>query len=906
MMRSVTPPAASDLTDELLIDVQRLSSMLDATVRGREGDAALGLIDSVRGTALSVRTGGGSGRAALADRLSGLGLAELEQVAHTFTVFFHLINSAEEQHRLRVLRRRDHQGAPPDGSIAAALSELARARVPADEVRALLSRLFIMPVLTAHPTEARRRTILGHLADVSSALDQLDDPRFGDRARYDVGERLREAIVALYCTEDAREMRPTPGDEVRAGVQVFEQSLLEVTPAIYREIEEALAVAYPGESFHVPCFLRYGTWIGGDRDGNPNVTAEVTRAALDLQRRVVLRRYLVDADALGRELSVSARQLVAPSELQESIAADRARLPETAALARRYAGEPWREKLWYVRARLQAALERRDRGYPDARSYLDDLELLDRTLTAPGLEPLRNGRLYDARRRAEVFGFHLATLDLRQHSAVHERAVAELLAAGGVVDYGERDEAARVQLLASLLERADVGAPRERTKLSPDTRELLATLDVVGRARRDSGSSACERYVVSFTQSASDMLEVLFLARAARLAPDELRPVPLLEQLEDLERAGAIARELVSLSPMRAALRGELEVMVGYSDSSKQAGYVASAVALERAQRELAAVADDHGIMLTIFHGRGGAIGRGGGPASRSIRAQPHQALRGRLRVTEQGETVTARYARQEIARRDLEQMVSAVLTASLLGHDKEAPAGRSERERTLKRAADSSRAAYDSLVGDGERLARYALAATPIQEITELPIASRPSSRSAKLTLHDLRAIPWVFSWAQSRHGLPGWFGLGTALEVLIADEGLAVVQKRYREWPFFEALVDNAQIALTRSDIDVAREYARLAEPDLRVIFELIEAEHRRTVAAVLRVTGEQHILAARPTIAATVERRNPYVDVLSHVQIVLLERLRAATGEERERVRRVLFVTINGIAAGLQTAG
>jgi phosphoenolpyruvate carboxylase len=899
-------PASDELADELLTDVQRLSSMLDATVRGREGDPVLELVDSVRRTALAGRSGLlVTGRTALADRLAALELGELETVAHTFTVFFHLINSAEEQHRLRILRRRDHQGAPPDGSIAAGIAELARDQVPADEVRKLLGRLFVMPVLTAHPTEARRRTVLGHLTDVAHALDELDDPRAGARSRRDVGERLREAIVALYCTDDARHVRPTPGDEVKAGAQVFEQSLLEVTPDIYRELEQALAGAYPGEPFTVPTFLRYGTWIGGDRDGNPNVDAEVTRGALDLQRRVALQRHIEDANALGREISVSSRHLKLPPELEASIAADRTRLPEVAALARRYAGEPWREKLWYVRARLQRALDRRDSGYPDARSYLDDLELIDRTLTAPGLEPLRRGRLYDARRRAEVFGFHLATLDLRQHSAVHERAVAELLAAGGVDHYADLPEPERVALLARLLERADVGAPRERTRLLPATRELLDTLDVVGRARRDSGSAACERYVVSFTRSASDLLEVLFLARAARLAPDELRPVPLLEQLEDLERAQSISSELLALAPMRAALRGEMEVMVGYSDSSKQAGYVASAVALERAQRELAAVADEHGVMLTIFHGRGGAIGRGGGPASRSIRAQPPTALRGRLRVTEQGETVTARYARPEIARRDLEQMVSAVVTASLLGHDP-APATLPERDRLLRRAADSARAAYDTLVGDGERLARYALAATPIEEIAELPIASRPSSRSAKLTLSDLRAIPWVFSWAQSRHGVPGWFGLGSALETLIAEEGLPAVRQRYREWPFFEALVDNAQIALTRSDIDVARQYARLADPEVRTIFDLIEAEHGRTMAAVLQVTGAKQILAAWPTIAATVERRNPYVDVLSHAQITLLERLRAAGGEERERVRRVLFITINGIAAGLQTAG
>jgi len=410
---------------------------------------------------------------------------------------------------------------------------------------------------------------------------------------------------------------------------------------------------------------------------------------------------------------------------------------------------------------------------------------------------------------------------------------------------------------------------------------------------------------VSFTRGVSDLLEVAFLARAAGLAPGELRPIPLLEQLEDLERARPIAEALLASAPMRAALGGELEVMVGYSDSSKQAGYVASSVALDRAQRDLARVADAHDVVLTIFHGRGGAIGRGGGPAGRAIRAQPSAALRGRLRVTEQGETVTARYGRAEIARRDLEQMVSAVVLASV-APPPEPPEQDRTRTALLGRAATTARAAYDRLVGDGERLARYALAATPIEEIAELPIASRPAARRAKLTLEDLRAIPWVFSWAQSRHGVPGWYGLGTALDELYASEGLASVQSLYRDWPFFQALVDNAQVALIRSDIDVAGEYARLAEPDARALFELIRSEHARTVDAVLRVTGEKQVLAAWPTITATVERRNAYVDVLSHTQIALLKRLRAAGGEERERLRGLLFVTINGIAAGLQTAG
>jgi len=395
---------------------------------------------------------------------------------------------------------------------------------------------------------------------------------------------------------------------------------------------------------------------------------------------------------------------------------------------------------------------------------------------------------------------------------------------------------------------------------------------------------------------------VLLLARAAGLAPDEIRPVPLLEQLEDLDRAEPIADGMLALPPLRAALAGELEVMVGYSDSGKQAGYVASQVALHRAQEALARVADRQNVVLTVFHGRGGAVGRGGGPASRAIRAQPPGALRGRLRVTEQGETIAARYARSEIAERDLEQMVGAVLLGSL---DRAArPAGLDAR---LARAAAAARAAYDRLVGDRERIVAYAVAATPIEIVSELPIASRPASRRAGLSFDDLRAIPWVFSWNQSRHGLPGWYGLGSALDALVDESGLDAARALYREAPFFRALVDNAQLALARADIEVARRYARLADDGERgPVFRAIVEEHARTVARLLDVTGERALLAAWPTIARTVARRNPYVDVLSHAQIELLRRYRAAEGAGRERIREILFVTVNGIAAGLQTAG
>jgi phosphoenolpyruvate carboxylase len=902
---------AHDIVEELLADLHLLDDLLADTVRARSGDAALELVRGLEQDAVRLRGGQlEGGRERFAARIAELDLDSLELVGRAFTLLFHLFNAAEEQHRIRVLRRRDRQDTPADGSLVAACAEMARAGVEPDEVRSLLGRLFVMPVLTAHPTEARRRTVIDLLARISGALEALDDPRPGARERQRTLDRLREVVLALYVTEEARTNRPSARDEVRAGLEVFETSLLEVTPLIYRELERALAAAWPGQHFDVPPFLRWGTWIGGDRDGNPHVTSDVTRGALERQRQLVLARHIADVEALGRELAVSMGRAGPMPELEQSLAEDRTRLPDVTARARaRQPGELVGQKLWFMLARLQATRVRGEGSYADPVDYLADLDLIDASLRRVRLARLADGRLRDVRRRAQVFGFHLATMDVRQHSAEHERAVAELLRAGGTTDYAALPEAERVALLAQLLERADLGAPRDRAGLSPATREVLATLDVVGRARRDQGTEACERYVISFTAHPSDFLEVLFLVRAARLAPDEIRPVPLFEQLEDLERADATVRVLLSLRPVTAALRGELEAMIGYSDSAKQLGYVASQVALRRAQERLAQVADEHGMVLTVFHGRGGAVGRGGGPAGRAIRAQPHHALRGRLRVTEQGETIAARYGRREIAGRDLEQMVGAVLLGSMperVAPDaRRARVERAQREAMLDRAGQVAHQAYDLVLEDPRRLARYALSATPLREVAEIPIASRPSGRRGGLSFEELRAIPWVFSWNQSRHGLPGWFGLGSSLDALVREHGLDKVRALYADWPVFTALIDNAQIALVRSDIDVAGHYARLADDEARGLYDIIRREHERTVTRVLDATGRKALLEAWPTVFRTVERRNPYVDVLSHVQIELLRRL-VGDSPEADRIRAALFVTINGIAAGLQTAG
>jgi phosphoenolpyruvate carboxylase len=888
-------------SQQLHHDIARLTSALAAAIETLGGSHTYELCQRLGVAAQQLRAGTlAGGRAAFGAQISGLVPDDLEELARAFALQCHLMNIAEERERIRALRAR---GEHPGDGLAAAVDLLIDRGATEVELRTLFDRALVMPVLTAHPTEARRRSALDHLMRIEQLLEQLDAT-----GRSRVAAALEADVLAFHATEDVRVRRPTPIDEVENSLEVFRRSLLEVTPRIYRTIEDRLSARF-GAPWRLPPFLRWGTWVGGDRDGNPHVTAAVTRATFARQRATVLTRYLDDVVVLGRSLSVSAlrttrrdRSIEQPlAELEASLVRDRESLPEVAARARaRTLHEPWREKLWYVQARLRATLEHRDDGYVAATDYRDELAILHRSLCAAGFASVAAQDLRDAIRRVEVFGFHLASLDVRQHSGVHDRVVAELLARGGHSGYLERDEAGRRAWLCEVLA-APLAPERERGALSPDAQDVLATLEVVGRARRELGPAACERYITSFTRDASDLLEVAFLARAAGLAPGELRPVPLLEQLEDLARAGEIARAALTLPALRTELGGELEVMIGYSDSGKQVGYVAASVALRRAQRALVEVAQDAGVVLTLFHGRGGALGRGGGTESDAIRSQPADAVRGRLRVTEQGETVTARYAHPEIAERDLELTLAAVLAATAAEREPDPV----DTETAVQRAADAARARYLELTADEDRLVRYTIAATPIEDVAHLPIGSRPASRRSGIALESLRAIPWVFSWTQSRHGIPGWFGVGTALETLAGELGAQRVRDLVEHSRFLRALVTNCELSLVRSDIDVAGQYATLADPDAQRTYALIAAEHARTLDTLHNTLGRKTLLAERPYLAASVERRNAYLDILSHVQIEALRRRRAGTGDANQ-LSRIVYTTIGGVAAGLQTAG
>ncbi len=762
-----------------------------------------------------------------------------ELVARAFTCYFHLTNLAEEQHRQRVLRERS-RGASPAESLAATVTELRKTR-DAEWLRTHLARLAVNPVLTAHPTEARRPEVIAALRRIGRTLDHLDDSRGSSAEHLDARRALLEDIETLWRTSQVREAHVSVLDEVQATLAVLDDTLFETVPAMYRAFDTALSPDDAGQRPPlVPAFVRFGTWVGGDRDGNPHVTARATADALELQHTRGL---------AALERSASTLLTVLTGERVD---------------------EPHRERMLDVIGRLRSTRDSGPRAYSSPDELLSELRVAQRSLATANAARFAYGRLQHLIWQVQTFGFTLAELEIRQHAQVHEIALAEVA----------------------------------RGELSPITREVLETLRTMRALQLRHGVAACHRYLVSFTKDASDVAAVYALAD--RLAPDPppvLDVVPLFERLDDIRRASHILDAVVALEPVARRLEAtgrRFEVMLGYSDSAKESGPVAATFALYDAQAALVAWAAAHDIGITIFHGRGGALGRGGGPANRAILAQAPGSMAGGFKVTEQGEVVFARYGNAVIARRHLEQVASAVLTAS-----DPAVEERAARAATLFRPlgdhlGTSARHAYRELVeaaGFAEWLARI----SPLGEVDRLQMGSRPARRGGRAAFEDLRAIPWVFAWAQTRLNLPGWYGLGSAIEA----SDLSELRDAYREWSLFRALVDNVEMSLAKTDREIAVRHLALGErADLA---KRVLDEYQRTLDGVLEILGQDRLLASRPVLSWAVALRNPYVDALSHLQIRALRALReGADGEARDGSERLLLLTMNGIAAGLQNTG
>ncbi len=906
--------------------IHLLGDLLGQTIIEQEGQALFELVEECRALAKARRAEDAAAHAALLARIEGLGLAEARGVLKAFAAYFQLVNLAEEQERVRVLHQRagraHAEGRPVGETIAAAVQQLRAEGVPPEAVQALLDEMLIEPVFTAHPTEAKRRTILAKLRRMAFVLHELD---FHSPTPDEVAEAhaaLREEIVALWQSDETRLRQPTVMDEVRNGLYFFDEVLFDLAPVLYRRLEAALATSYPGYTFRIPRFLRFGSWIGGDRDGNPFVTPAVTEEALREHKALALRLYQRALDRMHGHLSTSARYGISP-ELQASIEADAALFPDEAEkVAARYPMQPYRHKLSFIYRKLGATAEANRRpwradhlprpgAYRNAAEFLADLRLIQDSLRERRGERLAEGRLGTIVLQAEIFGFHLATLDIRQHAERHVRALAEVFGRYGLAeDYATLPEAEKVRLLTAELLSARPLAPA-RLDFSPETNETLEVFRLIRRAHERVGVEAVQNVIVSMTTGASDVLAALLMAKDAGVDV-ALNVVPLFETLADLEAAPGIMDALFA-NPAYArhlARRGDnQQIMLGYSDSNKDTGYVTATWALRRAQQALPAVCAAHGIRLTLFHGRGGSIGRGGGPTNRAILAQPAESLRGRIRLTEQGEAITNRYANRELAQRHLEQIIHAVLIRSLAPAAAAPPASNARWEAIMDALSVEARAAYRGFVHDSPALLRYFQDATPIDAIGRLNIGSRPARRRATANIDDLRAIPWVFAWAQSRAGLPGWYGLGTALTAWAGEDAgrWAELAEMYRGWPFFRALIDNAQLSLRQADLPIAELYASLADEETRAeVFPALQAEYRRTEAAILRLTGQGDLLEAEPWLRRSILLRNPYIDPMNYLQVTLLRRWRDAGGVEADALREAVLLSVNGVAAGLRVTG
>jgi phosphoenolpyruvate carboxylase len=914
---SLTAARRDFAADEaLLTDILR-----EVIALGGGGDAVRLLDDSVA-LGREARLGDEQAADRLAALVAGLTLDETEVLVRSLTRWFQLVNLAEDNERVRRLRARDtaEPERPRSGSLRHLVASLQESGTSVEELADVLGSAELRLVMTAHPTEARRRTTIDKLARVFGVLRELDERAQAPSA--DARRRLLATVQELWGSDDLRAAELTVTDEVRGGLIHFSSTLADTVPRIYRDLEEAVAEYYPEAADRppvVPPLLSFGSWIGGDRDGNPFVTPEATVAALELMREQCLRLIEARLEQLAGRLSLSERLTGPAPGLEPILALGRERFPE---LAGRLAGlnpeEPYRRALTFMRERIRATQARADGAYAEPDELLLDLRQVEASL-CEGQGALTAGAdLRDVIRQVEVFGFHFARLDIREHARVHRRALAEIYGVLGVCeDYEALAEEERLALLQAQIADRRPLIPTDIDRFTADTQQAIDTFRTLRTTLEDRDRGAIQTYIVSGSEGPADLLEVLLFMKEASLcrAGGELaalRVVPLFEAGATLEAAPETMERLLCMPVYREALRAvgdEQEIMIGYSDSNKDVGYLASAWAAYTAQVRLAEVLVRHGVSWCFFHGRGGAVGRGGGPTNGAILSLPPGTVRGRLKMTEQGEVLTAKYAVPEIAHRELELAASATLATG-----RSRPHHESERfARLLAEMAEDSAAVYRSVVHDDPDFLAFFETVTPVSEISRLRLGSRPAKRTEAGGIEDLRAIPWVFSWTQARIVLPAWLGLGTALRHARERHGLELLRRMASEWPFFTSVLSNAEMGCAKADLGIARRYVDLWDDAVarRRIWTSLEAELQRTIEELVLIRGGERLLDAEPVLQASIDRRNPFVDPLSFVQVELLRRLRRGGSEAggaggRDQLGRVSLLTINGIASGLRNTG
>jgi phosphoenolpyruvate carboxylase len=896
-------------------DIRLLGRLLGDVIREQEGQARFDLIERIRALAVEVRkVANTAAQAELTRLLDGLSGDETVSVVRSFSYFSLLANVAEDRHHNRRAQAHALAGTPPKpGSLAHAISSLLAQGVPAAALLDQLAQLDVVPVLTAHPTEVQRRSTLDAQREMSRLLEVKDSPLPAQQRR-DVEEALTAQVLTLWQTRMLRTQKLTVSDEIENALAFFRFTFLTEIPRLYREVsrtcEQLLGAPLPASAR----FLRMGSWIGGDRDGNPFVNAQTLQTACRRNAEVVLTHYVEQMQSLGAELSMSVSLVGASPALLALAEAS----PDPS--VHRH-DEPYRRALIGCYARLAATMQvlvghvplrvalGSAKPYANAAQFAADLQVVDQSLREHHAGRIADGRLAELITAVKVFGFHLATLDVRQNSDVHERVVAELLAGAGVqASYSQLDEADKRAVLL-----AELRSPRllfnPYATYSEEANKELAIFHAIRQMRATYGAGAVENAIISHTESVSDLLELSVLMKEAGLYDAQgmaLQCVPLFETIEDLRAAPIIMREFLALelppvTGLEAVQGGVREIMLGYSDSNKDGGLLTSNWELYKTSRALVALFEERGVQIRLFHGRGGTVGRGGGPSFDAILSQPAGTVRGRLRLTEQGEIIASKFSNQEIGRRNLETLVAAVLQASF-PKNQIAPERLEIWHSTLETMSETSRLAYRAMVYDNPHFAPVFFAVTPIAEIAELNIGSRPASRKANQRIEDLRAIPWGFSWAQARIMLPGWFGFVTAARV----QPLALLQEMAHEFPFFANLLSNMDMLLAKTDMSVARRYFELARalPGSEEIAHRLQSDWQDTQTLLLDITGQVAPLANNPLLARSIRNRFPYLDPLNHLQVELIHRYRE--GSSDERVKRGIHLTINGIAAGLRNSG
>jgi phosphoenolpyruvate carboxylase len=897
-------------------DIRLLGRILGDTVRDQEGADVFDLVERIRQTSIRFhRDEDRLARRELEQILDGMSISETVRIVRAFSYFSHLANIAEDQNNIRQMRASKGGGS---GVLAETLAHAKAAGIGPDQLRSFFRTALVSPVLTAHPTEVRRKSTMDREMEVAALLDRRERVALTAEEAAASDEQLRREVLTLWQTNLLRRTKLTVLDEVANGLSFYDYTFLREVPRLINALEDRLEEGGEQQASELASFLRMGSWIGGDRDGNPFVTADVMRGTLRLQSSRVMQFYLNELHVLGAELSIAAHLADVSEELRNLAE----RSPDTSP---HRSGEPYRLAVSGIYARLAATAEkleveitRRPVGkgapYESVKELQADLDVLHRSLISNNARVIARGRLRLLRRAVDCFGFHLARLDIRQNSAVHERTVAELIdAANPGMSYLALGEEARISLLTNEL-RSTRSLVSQFVKYSDETMGELNVFHAAAEAHAKFGSDAIPQCIISMCKGMSDMLEVAVLLKEVGLVHPSGRSainiVPLFETIEDLQASSGIMDRMLSLHDYRRLVdsRGSVqEVMLGYSDSNKDGGFVTSGWELYKAEIGLVEVFERHHVRLRLFHGRGGSVGRGGGPSYDAIIAQPGGAVNGQIRITEQGEIISSKYSNAEVGRNNLEILAAATLEASLLHPRQSAP--RREYLTAMDELSNLAFKAYRGLVYETEGFVDYFWASTVINEIATLNIGSRPASRKKTRAIEDLRAIPWVFSWAQCRLMLPGWYGFGSAVEQWIADhpdKGMPFLKELYSEWPFFRMLLSNMDMVLAKSSIAIASRYAELV-PDEALrekIFGRIRREWHSCIETLLDIMGQDRLLQGNPLLERSVRHRFPYLDPLNHVQVELLREHRAQNPDEQ--VLRGIQLTINGISAGLRNTG